>query len=69
MHQCIIQRIGDLVDMVKGETSLTVLATEAQGWTYDRVSCIFGKAWDTKYLKVSDFGLKPVQAVGSDDET
>jgi hypothetical protein len=46
----------------------SVVATEAQGWTYDRVSCISGKSWDTKYLKVSDFGLKPVQAVSSDDE-
>jgi hypothetical protein len=45
-----------------------VAATEAQGWTYGRVSCISGKAWDTKYLKVSDFGLKPVQVVGSDDK-
>jgi hypothetical protein len=35
---------------------------------FSRVSCISGKAWDTEYLKVSDFGLKPVQAVGSDDE-
>jgi hypothetical protein len=50
------------------ETSLTVAATEAQRWTYDRVSCISGKSWDTKYLKVSDFGLKPIQAVGSDNE-
>jgi hypothetical protein len=47
---------------------LTVAATEAQGWTYDRVSCISGKAWDTKYLKVFDFGLKPVQEVDSDDK-
>jgi hypothetical protein len=47
---------------------LTVAATEAQGWTYDRVSCISEKSWDTKYLRVSDFGLKLVQAVGSDDE-
>jgi hypothetical protein len=68
MHQCIIQWIIDLVEVVQGETSLTVTATEAQGWTYDRVSCTSGKAWDTKYLKVSDFGLKLVQAVGSDDK-
>jgi hypothetical protein len=47
MHQCIVQWIGDSVEMVKGETSLTVAAAEAQGWTYDRVSCISGKAWDT----------------------
>jgi hypothetical protein len=68
MHQCIIQWIRDLVEVVQGETSLTVTATEAQGWTYDRVSCTSRKAWDTKYLKVSDFGLKLVQAVGSDDK-
>jgi hypothetical protein len=68
MHQCIIQWIGDLVEVVQGETSLTVAATEAQGWTYDRVSCISRKEWDTKYFKLSDFSLKPVQAVGSDDK-
>jgi hypothetical protein len=34
MHQCIIQWIGDSVEMVQGETSLTVAATEAQRWTY-----------------------------------
>jgi hypothetical protein len=67
MHQCIIQWIRDSVEVVQGET-LTVAATKAHGWTYDRVSCISGKAWDTKYLKVSDFGLKLVQEVGSDDE-
>jgi hypothetical protein len=44
MHQCIIQWIGDSIEMVKGETSLTVAATEAHGWIYDRVSCISGKA-------------------------
>jgi hypothetical protein len=52
----------------QGETSLIVAAIEAQGLTYDRVSCISRKAWDTKYLKVSDFGLKPVQAVGFADK-
>jgi hypothetical protein len=31
MHQCIIQWIGDSVEVVQGETSLTVAATEAQG--------------------------------------
>jgi hypothetical protein len=57
------------VEVLQGETSLTVEAIEAQGWTYDRVSCISRKAWDTEYLKVFDFGLKPVQAVGSVDES
>jgi hypothetical protein len=31
MHQCIIQWIGDSVEVVQGETSLIVAATEAQG--------------------------------------
>jgi hypothetical protein len=35
MHQCIIQLIGDSMEVVQGETSLTVAATEAEGWTYD----------------------------------
>jgi hypothetical protein len=56
------------VEMVQGETSLTVATTKAQGWTYDWVSCISRKAWDTEYLKVSNFGLKPVQVDGSDDK-
>jgi hypothetical protein len=56
------------VEVVQGETSLTVATTEAQGWTYDRVSYISGKVWDTKYLEVSDFRIKSVQAVGSDDK-
>jgi hypothetical protein len=50
------------------ELTIGMAANEAQGWTYDQVSCISGKAWDTKYLKVSDFGLQPVQAVGSDNK-
>jgi hypothetical protein len=40
MHQCTIQWIGYSMEVVQGETSLIVEATEAQGWTYDRVSCI-----------------------------
>jgi hypothetical protein len=68
MHQCIIKWIGDSVVVVQGEISLTVAPTKAQRWTYDQVSCLFGKAWDTKYLKVFDFGLKPIQAVDSNYE-
>jgi hypothetical protein len=33
MHQCIIQWIRDSVEVVQGETSLTVAAMKAQGWT------------------------------------
>jgi hypothetical protein len=33
MRQCIIRWIGDSVEVVQGETSLTVAATEAEEWT------------------------------------
>jgi hypothetical protein len=56
------------MEVVKGETSLTVAATEAQGWTYDQVSCKSGKTRDTKSLKVSDFVLHPIQAINSDNK-
>jgi hypothetical protein len=65
MDQGFIQWIGYSVEIVKGETSLSVATTKAQEWSYDWVSCISGKTMHTNYLKVSNFGLQPVQ-VNSD---
>jgi hypothetical protein len=50
------------MEMVEGETYLIVVATKAWGWSYNQVSLILGKAWDTGFLEVSDFGLLPVQS-------
>jgi hypothetical protein len=36
VYHCNVSSKG-LVEMVQEETSLTVAATEAQGWTYDQV--------------------------------
>jgi hypothetical protein len=56
------------VSLAQGAIYMELTICKTQGWTYDRETCISGRTWDTKYLKVSDFGLKPVQVVGSDDE-
>jgi hypothetical protein len=66
MHQCIIQWVGDSVEMVNADSSFIIAAADTQKWSCEMVSFISGKVWDTKFLKVSDFGLQPIQAVGSE---
>jgi hypothetical protein len=57
MHQCVIQWVGDSVEMVNADSSFSIAAADAQQWSCETVSCISGKVWDTNFLKVSDFGL------------
>jgi hypothetical protein len=51
--------------MVNADSSFSIAAADAQQWSCEMVSCISGKVWDTDFLKVSDFGLQPIQAVSS----
>ena len=53
-HQCLIQWIDD---------------TEAHTWSYERVSCFSGQVGENDFLKVADYELTPIQAVGSSDES
>ena len=66
MHQCLVQWIGDKVEVVPGDSSYIIASAELE--TYERTKCISGKAWETEFLKVADYELPPIQAVGSDDE-
>ncbi|RLM93514.1 retrotransposon protein, putative, unclassified [Panicum miliaceum] len=65
MQQCVIQWVGDFVEMVNANSSFSIATADAQPWSCETVSCISGKVWDTDFLKVSDFGLQPIQAAGS----
>jgi hypothetical protein len=51
--------------MVNADSSFSIAAADTQQWSCEMVSCISGKVWDTDFLKVSDFGLQPIQAVSS----
>jgi hypothetical protein len=69
MHQCLIQWIGDSMKVVSADSSLSIAATDAQQWNYENVGCISGQAWDTDFLRMSDFGLQLIQAVGSEESS
>ena len=67
MHQCLVQWVGDSTEIVTADSTYSVAAADTQQWSCEHVKCISGRTWDTDFLKVSDFGLQPIQAVGSED--
>ena len=66
MHQCLVQRIGDKIEIVPGDSSYVIASAEAD--TYERTRCISGEIWEEDILKVADYEIPPIQAVGSDGE-
>ena len=69
MHQCLIQWINDTVEVVSADSSFSIASADAHTWSYERVSCFSGQAWEKDFLKVVDYELTPIQAVGSSDES
>jgi hypothetical protein len=69
MHQCLIQWLEDIVEVVPADSSLSIAIANPQIWRYDGVECISGKVWEGDFLKMSDFGLKPIQAIGSEESS
>jgi len=69
MHQCLIQWIGDTVEVVSADSSFSIASAEALTWSYERVGCFSGQIWETEFLKVVDYELSPIQAVGSSDSS
>src|SRR5688572_11209130 len=67
MHQCLVQWIGDNIEVVKADSAYSIAAADAQQWSCETVRCISGRVWETDFLKVTDFGLQPIRAVGSEE--
>ena len=66
MHQCLVQWVGDKIEIVPGDSSYVIASAEAD--TYERTRCISGEIWEKNFLKVADYEIPPIQAVGSDEE-
>jgi len=66
MHQCLVQWVGDKIEIVPGDSSYVIASSEAD--TYERTRCISGEIWEKDFLKVADYEIPPIQAVGSDEE-
>jgi len=62
MHQW----VGDKIEIVPGDSSYVIASAEAD--TYERTRCISGEIWEKDFLKVADYEIPPIQAVGSDEE-
>ena len=66
MHQCLVQWVGDKIEIVLGASSYVIASAEAD--TYERSRCISGEIWEKGFLKVADYEIPLIQAVGSDEE-
>ena len=69
MHQCLIQWIGDVVEVVADDSSFSIASTEACEWSYERISCFSGQAWEKDFLRVSYYESASIQASSSPDES
>ena len=65
MHQCLVQWIGDTVEVVFVDSSFSITSAEALTWSYEMVKCLSGHTWETNFLKVADYQVKLIQAVGT----
>jgi hypothetical protein len=65
MHQFMIQWIGDDVEIVHADDSVSVAATEPAYWEYDNVDCFSGKVWEVGPVNPVGKDQQPIQAVGS----
>ena len=66
MHQCLVQWVGEKIEIVTGDSSYVIASAESD--TYERTRCISGEVWEKDFLKVADYEIPPIQAVGSYEE-
>jgi len=65
MHQCLIQWVGEKIEIVPGDSSYVIASAESD--TFGRTRCISGEVSEKDFLKVADYEIPPIQAVGSDE--
>ena len=66
MHHCLVRWVGDKIETVLGDSSYVIASAESD--TYERTRCILGEVWEKYFLKIADYEIPPIQAVGSDEE-
>ena len=50
MHQCLVQWIGDKIEVVSGDSSYIIASAESD--TYERTKCISGEVWEKSSLEL-----------------
>ena len=69
MHQCLIQWIGNVVEVVAADSSFSIASAEACEESYERVRCFSSQAWETEFLKIADYEMSSGRTIGSADES
>jgi hypothetical protein len=69
MHQCLIQWISDIVEVVAADSSFSIASAEACEESYERVKYFPGQAWEAEFLKVANYEMLSSSATGSTDES
>jgi hypothetical protein len=64
MHQSLIQWIGDTVEVVPGDSSVSVAYVSPDEWNFEGVECFSGKIHEGDIIKVFDDDQQPIQAIG-----
>ena len=55
------------LSLVKYAIPAYYVIASAEADTYEKTRCISGEVWEKDFLKVADYEIPPIQAVGSDD--
>ena len=69
MHQCLIQWIGDVVEVVAADSSFSIASAETYEESYERVKYFSGQAWEVEFLRVADYEMSSNSATGSIGES
>ena len=66
MHQCLIQWHGRDVELVHADESLSIAIANLVFWELEDFECFSGKLWEGGFIKISNEGQQPIQAIGSE---
>jgi hypothetical protein len=66
MHECIIQWIGESIEVVQVDASVTIAAADRTRWNFEGVECFSGRTWDKGIVRISDDSQQPIQAISSE---
>jgi hypothetical protein len=66
MHQCLAHWVGYKIEVVPSDSSYIIASAESN--TYEQTKCISGEVWEKEFLRVANYEIPPIQAVGSEEE-
>jgi hypothetical protein len=66
MHQSLIQWIGDIVEVVLGDSSVSVAYVSPDEWNFERVECFSGKIHEGDIIRIFDDDQQLIQAIDSE---